>query len=95
VAHGGFLWVVLGRVFGILVDWPGWPVLGQVDEILVGRGRGESAGSASSFPGQPEVLDEVAGEPELGVGGEDQPGPAVGLFGGDVCLTLRYKIAFY
>ena len=40
VALGGFLWGVLGRGFGILVDWLGCPVLGQVVETLFGRGRG-------------------------------------------------------
>jgi len=67
------------------VDWLGCPVLGQVVETLFGRrrrrGRG-SAGFALSFPWEAEVVDEVSGEVELGVGGEDEPGPAVGLFGG-------------
>jgi len=66
-----------------LVDWLGCPVLGQVVETLFGRRRGRgSAGFALSFPWEAEVVDEVSGEVELGVGGEDEPGPAVGLFGG-------------
>ena len=39
-------------------------------------------GFAGSFPGEFVVGDEVSGEPELGVGGCDGPGPPVGLFGG-------------
>jgi hypothetical protein len=33
------------------------------------------------FPGEAEVGDEASGESELGVGGGDEPGPSVGLFG--------------
>ena len=33
------------------------------------------------FPGEPVVGDEATPEPELGVGGDDEPGPSVGLFG--------------
>ena len=39
-------------------------------------------GFAGSFPGEFVVGDEGFGEPELGVGGCDGPGPPVGLFGG-------------
>jgi hypothetical protein len=33
---------------------------------------------AGPLPGQPDVGGQPAGEPELGVGGDDQPGPPVG-----------------
>ena len=39
------------------------------------------AGFAPSFPGQAYVLDDGSGQSELGVGGGDEPGPAVGLCG--------------
>src|SRR5450756_277862 len=39
------------------------------------------AGRAGLLPGQPDVGGEGPGEVQLGVGGEDQPGPAVGGFG--------------
>jgi hypothetical protein len=45
-------------------------------------GGGEPAGFALSFPGQAQVVDEAAGQAQLGVGGDDEPGPPVGLFGG-------------
>src|SRR5271165_6920885 len=41
-------------------------------------GGGEAAGLAGLLPGQADVGGEVAGEAELGVAGDDQPGPAVG-----------------
>ena len=44
--------------------------------------RGQLLRVGSAFPGEPEIVDELAGEPELCVGGDHQPGPAVGLFRG-------------
>lgn len=44
-------------------------------------GGGEAAGLAGPFPGAPEILGEGPGEAELGVGGDDQPGPQVGRVG--------------
>jgi hypothetical protein len=43
---------------------------------------GELAGLAGPFPGQALVVDVVAGQAQLGVGGDDEPGPTVGLLGG-------------
>src|SRR5258708_39498507 len=42
------------------------------------RGTPQAAGRAGLLPGQLQVGDEVAGETELGVAGDDQPGPPVG-----------------
>jgi hypothetical protein len=44
-------------------------------------GGGEFAWFGGSFPGATEVLGEGPGEAELGVGGDDQPGPQVGGVG--------------
>src|SRR4051794_35525211 len=41
------------------------------------RGRGQPARPSGSLPGPAQVLGQWAGEPQLGMGGEDQPGPAV------------------
>ncbi len=43
--------------------------------------RGESGGVTRAFPGQAVVGNETAGQPQLGVGRDDEPGPAVGLLG--------------
>lgn len=40
-----------------------------------GPGGGEPTGLAGPFPGVAQVLGEGPGEAELGVGGDDQPGP--------------------
>jgi hypothetical protein len=40
-----------------------------------------AAVGSGSLPRQPLVAGELAGQAELGVGGQHQPGPAVGLFG--------------
>ena len=53
-------------------------VLADAAEPPANAGRGETAGRARLLPGQPDVGREVAGEPELGVGGDDEPGPPVG-----------------
>ena len=42
---------------------------------------GELVGFAGHLPGQPVVIDQPSGQALLGVGGHDQPGPPVGLFG--------------
>src|SRR5271169_7253949 len=39
---------------------------------------GQAAGRGRALPGQAQVCSQAAGEPELGVAGEDQPGPPVG-----------------
>ena len=36
------------------------------------------AGKAGLLPGKPLIGGQAAGEPELGEGGQDEPGPAVG-----------------
>src|SRR3974377_2448903 len=63
--------------------WTGW---GTDDDAkgkkhFSGAGRGWVGGIAGSFPGQAHVLDEAAREAELGVSADDEPRPAVGLFG--------------
>ena len=40
-------------------------------------GRGQPLGWGGSLPGAAEIVGEAAGQPQLGVGGDDQPGPAV------------------
>src|ERR1019366_2459739 len=77
----GSFWGVLGRGFGILEDWLGAQCWLKSAKPSPDEGGGESAGFVSSFPWEAEVVNEVACEAELGVGGEDEPGPAVGLFG--------------
>src|SRR3954451_10672009 len=44
-------------------------------------GRGQPPGCAGPFPGVAQVGGQVAGQAQLGVGGDDQPGPAVGSGG--------------
>src|SRR3954470_17420560 len=43
-----------------------------------GPGGGEAAGRARWLLGEPDVVREIAGEVQRGVGGDDEPGPAVG-----------------
>lgn len=43
---------------------------------------GEPPGGSGAFPWEAEVVDVGAGESELGVGGDGEPGPSVGLVGG-------------
>ena len=45
-------------------------------------GGGEAGGPGGSFPGPEEVLGQGPGEAEVGVSGDDQPGPAVRRLGG-------------
>jgi hypothetical protein len=40
-------------------------------------GRGQPSRLSRAFPGQAQVVSERPGEAELGVGGDDQPGPPV------------------
>src|SRR5664280_2544127 len=64
--------------------WTGWGAQGwgKSTKSSPDAGRGEPAGFALSFPGQAEVLDDGSGQAQLGVGGDDERGPAVGLLGG-------------
>src|SRR5271166_4266024 len=50
----------------------------DVPESLADPGGGQAAGRGGALPGQAEVFGDAAGEPELGQGGQDQPGPPVG-----------------
>src|ERR1035437_1460102 len=52
--------------------WTGWGAQcwGKSSKPSSDAGGGESAGFALSFPWEAEVVDEVSGEAELGVGGE-------------------------
>ena len=52
--------------------------LAEVPVAAADAGGGEAAGLAGLLPGQPDIGGEIAGEAELGVAGDDQPGPAVG-----------------
>ena len=66
-----------------------WRVRGRVegDEELrkrlahPGGGQGTALGALGPFPGQTSILDGAAGQAELGVGQQHQPGPAIGLLG--------------
>ena len=52
--------------------------LADVAEPAADPGGGEPAGRAGPLPGQPQVGGQVTGEAELGVAGEEEPGPPVG-----------------
>jgi len=52
--------------------------LADVAEPAADPGRGQPTGRAGPLPGQPDAGGEVAGQIELGVAGDDQPGPPVG-----------------
>jgi len=56
-------------------------VLPDAAKAAADAGRGETAGRAGLLPGQSDVGGEVPGEVQLGVGGDDEPGPAVGSGG--------------
>src|SRR5205814_7921024 len=89
--YEGLSHVVAGR--GAAVRRSGWPAraglagfwrtgqAGQgradVPESAADPGRGEPAGRGGPFPGQPQVRGERPGQAELGVGGDDEPGPPV------------------
>jgi hypothetical protein len=53
----------------------------QLAETSSDTGGSELVRVEAAFPGETEVGDETADETELGVGGDDEPGPSVGLFG--------------
>ncbi len=67
----GFWWVG-GRAQGC----------GKSSKPAPDTGGGEFAWLDGFLPGQSLVGDQGSGEPKLGVGGGDGPGPPVGLFGG-------------
>ena len=46
-------------------------------ESAADPGGGQGAGWLGSLPGQAQVRGERGGQPQLGVGGDDQPGPPV------------------
>lgn len=54
----------------------------DVPKVPADPGGGEPFRWDGPFPGTTQVGCERAGEPQLGVGGEDQPGPAVRRLGG-------------
>jgi len=64
-----------------------WRVCGRAhDEQYGGKGPPDAIGGEQTllpgtFPGQAPVLDTDGSHPELGVGSEHQPRPAVGLLG--------------
>src|ERR1700685_2034850 len=88
---GCFPYVVAGCRTPVLGSWraswagfagfrcTGWAGGGRggVPESPAGPGGGEPAGRGGPFPGQAQVVSQRAGEPELGVDGDDQPGPPV------------------
>src|SRR5438034_2831389 len=52
--------------------------LADVPEPAADPGGSQASGRAGPLPGQPQVGGQVAGEIQLGVAGEDEPGPPVG-----------------
>src|SRR4051812_25886213 len=50
----------------------------QVAKSAADPSRGQSPGRQRPFPGPAQIDSERAGQPQFGVRGEDQPGPAVG-----------------
>jgi hypothetical protein len=52
---------------------------GRVDvpEPAADPGRGQPPGQGGPFPGQAQIRRQRPGEPELGMGGDDDPGPSV------------------
>ena len=63
----GCFWGALVRVCRVLAHWLVCSGLGVVVEILCGRAGGEFGGVAGSFPGQAVVVDEPAGQAQVGV----------------------------
>jgi len=53
----------------------------QVPEPAPDPGGGEPSRPCGPLPGPAQIVGEGAGEPELGVAGDDEPGPAVGRLG--------------
>src|SRR6516164_3546585 len=92
VSFDGFTWVMsLGRAAVLAAGrasgagFAGFGCAGQpgqgvadVPESATDPGGGQAAGRAGLLPGQLQAGGQVAGEPQLGVGGDDQPGPPVG-----------------
>jgi putative transposase len=90
-SSGGFPHVVAGRWAAVLRAWrPAGPGIagfrhtgraGQgradVPESAADPGRGQPAWRGGPFPGQAQVRGERPGEPQLGVDGDDEPGPPV------------------
>src|ERR1019366_5208355 len=62
----------------------GWCAQGWVGSLKPSAdgGGAELGGDRGSFPGEGLLVEGFAGQAEWGVGGDDQPGPAVGLVGG-------------
>src|SRR6476646_10137901 len=87
----GFLHVVAGCGAAVLRSWgaagagfagfwcTGQAGQGRVDvpEIPADPGGGEPASGGGAFPGLAQILGQRPGQPELGMRGDDQPGPAV------------------
>jgi hypothetical protein len=91
-SSGGFPRVMAGCGAAVLRSWgpsgaglAGFWCTGQagqgradVPESAADPGGGEPSRRGRAFPGQAQVVGEGAGEAELGVAGDDQPGPPVG-----------------
>ena len=77
------LWACRARAGWVSGHGRGAEVGADVAEPPADAARGERPGGVGVLlPGAAEVAGEGAGEQELGVGGDDDPGPAVGLLGG-------------
>ena len=66
-----------GRACRVSVHRPAGQGRADVPKPAADPGRGEPPGRGGPFPGQAQVSGQRAGEAELGVGGDDQPGPPV------------------
>jgi hypothetical protein len=88
----GFAHVVAGGRAAVLRSWRAagagfagfrragqiWECLADAAEPAADPGGGQPASRAGALPGQPQVGGEVAGEAELGVAGDGDPGPPAG-----------------
>ena len=79
-------WLVVAAAGWASRAWPGGfrcsggatGLAAEVPKSSPDAGGSEAFGRCGAFPGAAEVGDRAAGEAELGVGGQDEPGPAVG-----------------
>ena len=78
----GCLWGVRVSVRKVSVGSPGCRGSAADGRTRGGCGSGSASRSAADAPGQPDVGGDRADQPQLGVGGQDQPGAAVDLLWG-------------
>jgi hypothetical protein len=67
-----------GLVCRVSARWPDRAGSGGCYGPAADPGWGQAAGRAGPLPGRPQISGEMAGEVQLGVAGDDEPGPPVG-----------------